>query len=78
MPAEGTPRTTVSGANPTEPASGVALSAETGARSGLIRLPAGIELDEAQVQKMAAERPVRLIVLAGAVDCGKTTLLTSV
>ncbi|MGD0813504.1 MAG: hypothetical protein ABSA83_07870 [Verrucomicrobiota bacterium] len=43
----------------------------------LITLPAGTELDESQAQTMASGRPVRLIVIAGAVDCGKTTLLTS-
>ena len=60
----------------TLPASADALLAATSAVPGLIRLPAGIELNEEQAQKMASERPVRLIVLAGAVDCGKTTLLT--
>jgi hypothetical protein len=43
----------------------------------LITLPAGTELNEAQAQTMATGRPVRLIVIAGAADCGKTTLLTS-
>lgn len=42
-----------------------------------IILPAGTELNEAQAQTMASGRPVRLIVIAGAADCGKTTLLTS-
>ncbi|HEY3853724.1 MAG TPA: hypothetical protein VGO67_04955 [Verrucomicrobiae bacterium] len=61
----------------TIPASAEALLTTTGAVPGLIRLPAGIELNEAQARSMESERPVRLIVLAGAVDCGKTTLLTS-
>jgi hypothetical protein len=45
--------------------------------SGLIRLPAGIELNEEQAEQLASERKARLVVLAGAVDCGKTTLLSS-
>lgn len=45
--------------------------------SDLIRLPAGTELNEKQAQELASNRPVRLIVVAGAIDCGKTTLLTS-
>jgi Double-GTPase 2 len=44
----------------------------------LISLPSGTVLTEAQAQAMAAAGPVRLIVTAGAVDCGKTTLLSSV
>ena len=44
----------------------------------LIRLPTGTVLTETQAQAMAAEGPVRLIVTAGAVACGKTTLLSSV
>jgi hypothetical protein len=48
----------------------------TDVTSGLIRLPAGVELNEDQAKQMAAEKPVRLIVLAGAIDCGKTTLLS--
>ena len=43
----------------------------------LIRLPAGISLNEAEAQAMAVARAVRLIVIAGFVGCGKTTLLTS-
>src|SRR5438876_3284395 len=43
----------------------------------LIRLPSGTVLTEAQAQTLASDRSVRLIVIAGAVDCGKTTLLTS-
>src|SRR5271165_5168132 len=78
MPTEATPTATVLDAKKTLPASAETLLVGTGAVPGLIRLPAGIELDEAQVQKMTAERRLRLIVLAGAVDCGKTTLLTTV
>lgn len=44
----------------------------------LISLSGGIVLNEAQAQTMAADRPVRLVVTAGAVDCGKTTLLSIV
>ena len=43
----------------------------------LIQLPSGTVLNEAQAQALASNRPVRVIVIAGAVDCGKTTLLTS-
>ena len=43
----------------------------------LISLPSGTVLTEVQAQTMATDRSVRLIVIAGAVDCGKTTLLTS-
>jgi len=43
----------------------------------LIRLPAGIALNEIEAQEMAAAHATRIIVLAGSVDCGKTTLLTS-
>jgi len=58
------------------PASAEALLAATNAVPGLIRLPAGIELNETQAQDMGSKLPVRLIVLAGAADCGKTTLLS--
>jgi energy-coupling factor transporter ATP-binding protein EcfA2 len=43
----------------------------------LIDLPSGKELDEANVAKLEVARPVRLVVVAGPVGCGKTTLLTS-
>jgi hypothetical protein len=59
------------------PASAEDLLATTSGVAGLIRLPAGIELNEEQAIRLASEGSVRLIVLAGAVDCGKTTLLTS-
>ena len=42
-----------------------------------IQLPAGTALTEAQALALASDRSVRIIVLAGAVDCGKTTLVTS-
>jgi hypothetical protein len=45
---------------------------------GLYTLPLGTALDETQAQSMASDRPVRLVVTAGAVDCGKTTLLATV
>jgi hypothetical protein len=45
--------------------------------SGLINLPTGKELDEPGAQKLEVARPVRLVVIAGPVGCGKTTLLTS-
>lgn len=60
----------------TIPASAEALLAETSRSVGLIRLAGGTELGESDARQMAAQKPVRLIVLAGAVDCGKTTLLT--
>jgi len=43
----------------------------------LIQLPLGTALTEAQAQALASDRSVRVVVLAGAVKCGKTTLLTS-
>jgi hypothetical protein len=43
----------------------------------LIDLPTGKELDEPGAQKLEVARPVRLVVAAGPVGCGKTTLLTS-
>ncbi len=43
----------------------------------LIDLPTGKELDEIGAQKLRVGRPVRLVVVAGPVGCGKTTLLTS-
>ena len=44
----------------------------------LIELPPGTALTEEQAQLLALDRSVRIIVTAGAVDCGKTTLLTCV
>jgi double-GTPase-like protein len=43
----------------------------------LIDLPSGKELDESSAAKLESARPVRLVVVAGPVGCGKTTLLTS-
>jgi hypothetical protein len=43
----------------------------------LIELSSGKELDEAGASKLQASLPVRLIVVAGPVGCGKTTLITS-
>jgi energy-coupling factor transporter ATP-binding protein EcfA2 len=43
----------------------------------LIDLPTGKELDEIGARKLEIARPVRLVVVAGPVGCGKTTLLTS-
>ncbi|MDB6027359.1 MAG: hypothetical protein JWM68_3582 [Verrucomicrobiales bacterium] len=45
--------------------------------SDLINLPSGKELDEVSAIRLASSKPTRLIVFAGPVDCGKTTLLTS-
>jgi hypothetical protein len=67
MTTEPTPTQAAPNTDPTLPASAEALLAATSAVPGLIRLPAGIELNESQAQNMASERPVRLIVLAGAV-----------
>jgi hypothetical protein len=58
------------------PGSAEGLLAATSESAGLIRLPAGIELNEAQAKELELNSPVRLIVLAGAADCGKTTLLS--
>lgn len=59
------------------PASAEELLAQPNPSVGLIRLSAGIELTEQNAEQMTLSRPVRIIVLAGAADCGKTTLLTS-
>jgi hypothetical protein len=45
--------------------------------SDLINLPTGRELDAANAAKLELARPLRLVVVAGPVSCGKTTLLTS-
>jgi hypothetical protein len=65
---------------PATPAVGSAADAEAlaPAMPEFIRLPPGTVLTEAQALALASDRSVRIIVLAGAVDCGKTTLLTSV
>jgi thymidylate kinase len=42
-----------------------------------IDLPSGKELSESSATSLAAARPVRWVVIAGAVGSGKTTLLTS-
>ena len=44
----------------------------------LIQLPPGTVLTEEQAQALSLDRSVRIIVIAGAADCGKTTLLTCV
>lgn len=58
------------------PGAGVATPIEAAALE-FIRLPLGAALTEAEALAMAADRSVRIVVLAGAVDCGKTTLLAS-
>ena len=58
------------------PGSAEGLLTATKDTAGLIRLPAGIELNESQAQELESNSPARLIVLAGAADCGKTTLLS--
>ncbi len=78
MPTETTPTKATTETDSTLPGSAEALLAASSAVPGLIRLPAGIELNEEQAEKMASERAVRLVVLAGAVACGKTTFLESV
>jgi hypothetical protein len=45
--------------------------------SDIINLYSGKEMSEAEAQKMAMERPVRLIVTGGPIDFGKTTLLAA-
>jgi hypothetical protein len=62
------------------PAAGATATAEPVAPAvpEFIRLPAGTVLTEAQALALASDRTVRVIVIAGAVDCGKTTLLSSV
>lgn len=42
-----------------------------------VRLPLGIALNDSEALAMALDRSIRIVVLAGAVGCGKTTLLTS-
>jgi hypothetical protein len=43
----------------------------------LINLPTGKELDELEAAKLQVARPVRLVVVAGPVGSGKTTLIAS-
>lgn len=64
---------------PAAPAVGIVTPVAAVAPAALefIRLSPGTVLTEAQALAMAANRSVRIIVLAGAVDCGKTTLITS-
>jgi len=56
---------------------GPAGSAAESGISDIIDLPSGKELNEDNAMSLAKSKPVRWIVLAGPVDCGKTTLLTS-
>lgn len=44
---------------------------------GKFELPDGKELKESAALKLAAARPIQLVVLAGPIDSGKTTLITS-
>jgi Double-GTPase 2 len=68
-------------ATPPQPTSAIgqilASKSEPAAVPDLIDLPSGKELDGASTTKLESARPVRLVVVAGAVGCGKTTLLTS-
>src|ERR1700677_3351317 len=77
MATEPTPTQAPKAADAVLPGSAEALLVDSRVVPGLIRLPAGVELNEDSAEKMSSERPVRLIVLAGAIDCGKTTLLSS-
>jgi hypothetical protein len=52
-------------------------SAPEGAISDIIDLPSGKELNEVNAKSLAMSRPIRWVVVAGPVGCGKTTLLTS-
>jgi len=72
-PAPGKP----TGLWPAAQAPAAATPAPDQSKSDLISLPSGAELDESGAAKLAAAKPVRLIVTTGPVDAGKTTLLTS-
>lgn len=50
---------------------------EAPATPEFIRLPSGTVLTETQALALASDRSMRIIVLAGTVGCGKTTLITS-
>ncbi len=63
--------------SPTNAAQTSASAAPVTTLPDLINLPTGKELDESGAQKLEVARPVRLVVIAGPVGCGKTTLLTS-
>lgn len=67
------PQSAPSATSPVQPAPVVPVTA----LPDLVDLPTGKELDEAGAQRLQVLRPVRLIVVAGPVGCGKTTLLTS-
>jgi hypothetical protein len=72
------PQPPQSGAQETDPALAAGRTPTSAVPVGdLIDLPSGRELDEIGAAKLQASRPVRTVVVAGPVMCGKTTLLTS-
>ena len=70
-----TPRPADQAATPATGASPVDLAPEKAPE--FIDLPQGRELNDAAALDLAKSRPVQWIVLAGPIDSGKTTLLTS-
>jgi Double-GTPase 2 len=62
--------------NPPAPGEPVRVSASASAPD-VIELPTGKEMDDLAVAKLRGEKLVQLMVLAGTVGVGKTTLLTS-
>lgn len=64
-------------ADPADPSANPVDVEEPDLEPDSIDLASGRELNIAGAEAITAARPVQLIVIAGPVDCGKTTLLTS-
>jgi hypothetical protein len=62
---------------PAAPKPGAGEAQDSAKGADLLDLPRGKELSEADAASLSAGRPTRLVVVAGPVGCGKTTLLTS-
>jgi energy-coupling factor transporter ATP-binding protein EcfA2 len=63
---------------PADSKAGTATEPQGSAKApDLLDLPSGTELTEVDAASLSAARPTRLVVVAGPVGCGKTTLLTS-
>jgi energy-coupling factor transporter ATP-binding protein EcfA2 len=62
---------------PVAPKPGAAEVQGSAKSADLLDLPSGKQLSERDAASLSAARPTRLVVVAGPVGCGKTTLLTS-
>ena len=79
----GTSTSPASSASPTSPTDPTPTATEAVATRApaveeMIDLPRGKELDDLAASKLQAAKPVRLVVLAGPVKAGKTTLLNTI